>query len=112
MAISELGKLQRYLNRKKYDFERQDKTNSYARKLYFEELAGSKYITERHQIRVYKSDEKAKVWFDVICHYGSYGFEQGLLEIMADDKRLVDTPDGVEGYLTASEIIARLEGLK
>ena len=110
MAISELGKLQRYLNRKKYDFERQDKTNSYARKLYFEGLAGSKYITERHQIIVYKG--KAEIWFDVICHYGSYGFEQGLLEIMTDDKRLVDMPDGVEGYLTASEIIARLEGLK
>ena len=110
MAISELGKLQRYLNRKKYDFERQDKTNSYARKLYFEGLCGSKYVTERHQIIVYK--DKTKVWFDVICHYGSYGFDQGLLEIMTDDKRLVDTSDGVEGYLTASEIIARLESLK
>lgn len=38
---------------------------------------------------------------DVICHYGSYGSEQGLLEIMG----LVSDGNGdsVEGYLNAGE---------
>ena len=43
---------------------------------------------------------------DVICHAGSYGYEEGLLEIMG----LVDEDHGddVEGYLTAREVLRRI----
>lgn len=45
--------------------------------------------------------------WDVICHGGSYGHERGLLEIMG--KYVYNTIDSVEGYLTAEEIIRRIE---
>ena len=43
---------------------------------------------------------------DVICHWGSYGHESGLLEIMG----LADASceDGVEGYLTAEDVFDRI----
>ena len=43
---------------------------------------------------------------DAICHSGSYGHENGLLEIMG----LVDgeADDEVEGYLTADEVFNRI----
>ena len=44
---------------------------------------------------------------DAVCFRGSYGYEQGLLEIMG----LVDEEevgDSVEGYLTAVEVFQRI----
>lgn len=61
-----------------------------------------------NQIVVYKNGE---IWWDAICHYGSYGHEQGLLEIMADSD-MTDSEDGVEGYLKAVDIIERLKRLE
>ena len=44
--------------------------------------------------------------WDAICHEGSYGHEDGLLEIMGS---IVQSEyDSVEGCLTAEEILARL----
>lgn len=45
--------------------------------------------------------------WDVICHGDSYGHDRGLLEIMG--KYVYNTMDSVEGYLTAEEIIRRIE---
>ena len=46
-----------------------------------------------------------KVICDVICHWGSYGHERGLLEIMG----LVEgTENDVEGYLTSEEVFNRM----
>lgn len=42
---------------------------------------------------------------DVVCHSGSYGHEQGLLEIMGLN---IDTTDDVEGWLTADEVFKRI----
>lgn len=44
--------------------------------------------------------------WDAICHSGSYGHEQGLLEVMGTVARADD--DDVEGWLTADEILQRL----
>lgn len=44
--------------------------------------------------------------WDAICHSGSYGHERGLLEIMGIIVRVDD--DEVEGWLTAEEILQRL----
>lgn len=46
--------------------------------------------------------------WDAICHSGSYGHEQGLLEIMGTIVRADDDDDDVEGWLTAEEILQRL----
>lgn len=43
---------------------------------------------------------------DAVCHWGSYGHERGLIEIMG----LVETlEDDVEGYLTAEEVFRRIK---
>ena len=61
----------------------------------------------RNQVIVYDSDG-VRLW-DAICHPGSMGFKQGLLEIMGEIVRVDD--DEVEGYLTAQDVIKRLEEL-
>lgn len=84
---TELNKLEEYLKEKGFKYERIDDD--------------SDETFNRHQIIV--GD------WDVICHYGSFGYEQGLLELMGG---LVDTAvdgDTVVGYLTADDIIARIE---
>lgn len=50
-------------------------------------------------------EEGRKAW-DAVWNTGSYGREKGLLEIMGD---IVETGDTVEGWLTAHEIIERIE---
>lgn len=42
---------------------------------------------------------------DAVCHSGSYGHEQGLLEIMGLS---TDPDDDIEGYLTAEEVYKRI----
>lgn len=90
--LDEFNKLEQYLIDKEIQHERTD---------------GSFAGFERHQICVPTIDKKYREW-DVICHPGSYGFEHGLLEIMGS---IVDPNcgDAVEGYLTADDIIKRLE---
>ena len=39
--------------------------------------------------------------WDAICGYGSYGFKDGLLEVMGE---ILDT-NGVEGWLTADRVM-------
>lgn len=95
----ELDKLEQWLHKHGYDYKRIDREAEHYKVNGF-----TVPITlERHQIIVYEGD---KVRFDVICHYGSYGHEQGLLEAMGD---IVQVNDTVEGWLTADEIIKRLE---
>lgn len=46
--------------------------------------------------------------WDAICHDGSYGRTEGLLEVMGE--RVNRNPyDSVEGHLTAQEILNRLD---
>lgn len=59
---------------------------------------------ERNQIIVYGEDEKRQ--WDAICHKGSYGYEDGLLEIMGC---IVRDDYAVEGWLTAADVIERIE---
>lgn len=98
--MSELDKLEQYLKEHDYPYERIDEEG---RKIPGIEIP----ICSRHQLIVYGDKEKSKRLWDAICHYGSYGFEQGLIEVMG--KPVVRSEDSVEGYLTAEEIIKRLE---
>lgn len=62
---------------------------------------------ESHQICVPSSSPSNREW-DVICNRGSYGAEEGLLEIFG--KIVPDTVgDSVEGFLTAEDVIKRIE---
>lgn len=64
------------------------------------------------QIVVFDQDlnPKSEDWaWDAVCHSGSYGGKDGTLEIMG---KLVDrtkTDDSVEGWLTAEEILERVD---
>lgn len=85
---SELDKLAQYLDEHDISYERIDK-----------ESADSDI--NRHQIIV-RSKEGTRLW-DAVCQYGSYGYEEGLLEVMG-----IITDEDVEGWLTAQDVISRL----
>ena len=46
---------------------------------------------------------------DVIYHFGSYGYEQNLLEIMGALTKEEGEDDSVLGYLTADEVFKRFK---
>lgn len=97
--MSELDKLENYLISKNILYTRYDKHTGQA---FF------KCSYNRHQIIVYNSNHERE--WDASCNYGSLGYEQGLLEVMGE--KVVRCDDCFEGYLTADEIIKRLEGAK
>lgn len=93
--LTELNKLEQYLISKGIQYERIDQAQildqyGYARQL------------ERHQICVPVADPRYKDW-DVICNWGSYGYEEGLLELYGS---LCD--GDVIGWLTAAEVIGMI----
>lgn len=86
-------------------------------------LAEHNYIFTRHaeQIEVFADEEakergrnKDREW-DAICKEGSYGFKDGLLEVMDEHRKYFipeDYYDDVLGWLTAQDIIDMLEHKK
>ena len=100
--LRELNKLENYLRDNQIPYERIDQDtvlNAY-------EMPN---MLERHQI--YVPSRSVHEW-DAICHWGSYGYEEGLLEIYGI---LVDSykdGDSVVGWLTASDVIERIERKK
>lgn len=60
----------------------------------------------QHIVIVYTQDTNERL-FDAICHYGSYGYSDGLLEIMGTIV-YQDDGDQVVGYLTADDVIERI----
>jgi len=88
MKTDEFFKLVDYLTRNQYIYEVSIQKDNYQ-------------VTVRNKLGSY-------VW-DATCNPISYGHKDGLLEIAG---RIVEsTTDGVEGYLTADDIISRLEKL-
>ena len=85
----ELDKLQIYLEKHNIPFVRIDKEPT------------ARHQCDWHQIIVYNKG-RLRLW-DAICHYGSYGYKEGLLEIYG--VLCVD----VEGCLTAEEVIKKWE---
>lgn len=88
--MEELNKLEEYLENNGYNYRR--------RSLY-----------DGEQIIVYKEGKRS---WDAVCHSGSYGGKRGLLEVMGKSVIKADYDDDVEGYLTADDIISRLEVLQ
>lgn len=63
-------------------------------------------LGEKNQLVVF--DRNGKIRYDIICHKGSFGCDKGLLEIYGDivPKGCLG---GVEGYLTAEDVIERIK---
>ena len=89
--MSELDRLEYMLKKNNIPYERIDEEN----KMF--------PILNRHQICV--PSEKDREW-DAICHYGSYGYEEGLIEIYGDIV-VAEDGDSVLGFLTAEDVIKR-----
>lgn len=56
---------------------------------------------QRNQIRLFTKNHD----FSIICHYGSWGYKEGLLEMRVDQ-------DDPEGYLTAEEVFEKIKLLQ
>lgn len=95
--MSELDKLEKYLILNRYRYRRIEETN-------MSEIMG--VDIGRKQIVVYKNGKRS---WDAICHYGSYGYKEGLLEIMGSIVDVEKDGDEVVGWLTAQDVINRLE---
>ena len=102
--LTEMNKLEEYLEAHRFKYTREDADNVIDAASWEKLIAGLGYEPEpmdRHQIVVY--DGEVRLW-DVICHKGSYGDSEGLLEGMGT----LFGPD-VEGYLTADDVINKIE---
>lgn len=53
------------------------------------------------------ANDKTRVC-DAVCHPGSYGYHNGLLEIMGLVD-VADVGDDVEGWLTAEDVFSRIQ---
>lgn len=100
--LKELDKLEKYLIEHRIEYNRYDVN----RKL--EATTGLVIEMDRHQICVPDEGERCK--WDVICQKWSYGYELGLLEIYGEIVDEEKDGDTVVGYLTAEDVIKRLEG--
>ena len=100
--LTELNKLEAYLKEHGVSYEREDRE---ARRL----PDGTFLCLDWHRIVVHSRDDY--LW-DAICHKGSYGAEKGLLEIMGDIVDEEAVGDRVEGWLTAADVIERIEAMK
>ena len=101
--LTELNKLEEYLKNHGIHYVRFDNDD-----VFDNEFPTLKVKCDRHQIIVPCDDINKREW-DVICQFGSYGYEEGLLEIygqLVDEKEDGDT---VAGWLTADDVIKRIE---
>lgn len=101
--LTELNKLEAYLKKHDIPYERFDDDD-----VFDSVLPTLKVKCDRHQIIVPCADPNKREW-DAICQFGSYGNEEGLLEIyghLVDEKADGDT---VAGWLTADDVIKRIE---
>ena len=90
--MTELDKLEKYLQEHKIPYDRIDDEDD-------RHIRG--YV--RHQICVPTLELRDREW-DAICQYGSYGYEEGLLEIYG-----TIAGNDVVGWLTAENVIKRIE---
>jgi len=99
--MSELDKLEEFLKSNNIKYERIDVHHENE----VLHSCGIMLIMDRHQICV--PDQEHAEW-DAVCQHGSYGFEEGLLEIYGNIVR-ADADDTVEGWLTADDVIDRIK---
>lgn len=93
--MSELDKLEEYLKARGCEYERYD-----------DDTLWGDYSLNRHQIIVYHDGDRS---WDAICQAGSFGYKEGLLEIYGDIVWYDIDGDSVRGWLTAQDVINRIE---
>ena len=98
--LTELNKLEEYLKEKGIEYTREDQDNTLPPEVW-RVIRDYTEPMDLHQIIVYENGRRS---WDVVCHRGSYGDDQGLLEGMGD----IFGSD-VEGYLTAEDVIKKIE---
>lgn len=91
-AKSEMDKLEEYLTEHRILFKRDTRKDDYF---------------DVDQIIVFGEDGY-RLW-DAVCSRNSYGYELGLLEIMGSLVNVKEDGDEVVGYLTAQNVIERIE---
>lgn len=102
MRMSELDKLEAYLKEHGYEYERITEEN-------MNTDLWSREVVDMGRKQIVVSENGKRKW-DAICQWGSYGYNEGLLEIygsIVDEKK---DGDDVVGWLTAQDVIDRLEG--
>ena len=102
--MTELDKLEKWLKESGYL-----KEHGYSCRRIDEDPQENPYLGEiggRHQIVIENARGK-RVW-DAICQRGSYGYDEGLLEVMGAPVVRKTDGDRVCGYLTAEDIFRRL----
>lgn len=99
VKMDELNKLEEYLKAYGCEYSRYDSGTKICKDSCIINL-------NRHQIVVYYNGNKS---WDAICNMGSYGYEEGLLEIYGDIVWEDIDGDSVVGWLTAQDVINRIE---
>lgn len=102
--MTEMEKLVEYLDKSGAKYKRYKETHIVT----FPD--GNDIDLGRNQVIVYDTDGNIK--WDAICQYGSYGYKEGLLEIMGDIVDEGKDGDSVAGWLTAENVIKRVEAQK
>lgn len=102
--MTEMDKLVEYLDKSGANYKRIKETN------FVKFPDGNEIDIGRNQVVVY-DDEDCLKW-DAICQYGSYGYKEGPLEIMGDIVDEEEDGDSVVGWLTAENVIERVEAQK
>ena len=96
--LVEMNKLEKYLSEHGYEYVRHDRNPEMPENV--------EPISDFHQIIVMKDGERQ---LDAICHYGSWGYELGLLEIYGNIVHVDIDGDSAIGWQRAADIIERLE---
>lgn len=102
--LTELNKLENFLKTNGFVYRREDSDNLFSAeewRILVDVNGANAQPMDRHQIIVFK--KRRRSW-DVICQFGSFGADEGLLEGMGDI-----FGNDVEGCLTADDVIKRIE---
>ena len=92
--VTEFNKAEDMLKERGIPYEREDDSH---------DLPNGMGVCERHQVLLF--DENGNTIADFVCSTGTYGADHGLLEYWGD--RHSDP----EGWLTADEVLQRIETL-
>jgi len=101
--LTELSKLEKWLKENNIKYQRRE-TPPFPKE--YNPFIDDEDFGARHQLWI--ADNNGEYLWDAICQYGSYGYEEGLLEIMGVIVDEEKAGDSVEGYLTADEVIERV----
>ena len=106
--MNELDKLEKMLSERDIEYERIDQEEMYYE---FTDYGTGERIKipsqmDRHEIFV---PNRENCEWDAICQKGSYGYAKGLLEIYGSIVNEEEDGDSVVGWLTAEEVMHRLE---